>query len=487
LLCRAVSHAPFNPEPTLVSSPNSEFEKAARRCARDWLLVSLGSLLVSGLFAALLVAGRTPVLDQLLGSPIFFRRALVVHVNLALLVWFHAFAIALLHLVAPKRRAPRRWPAMLGAAGVTLLIIATVAPGTPILSNYIPVIAHPVFFIGLGVTATGLVAAFAGWWRWGAGASVPSTDSAAVRIAIAVSAMVFLVAISTFGISLVRTPAGMVEQSYFEALFWGGGHVLQIANVAAMMAVWLLLLERLIGRPPVSATLAVVAFGFLLLAALTGPLLAATGTTSALYRQGFTLQMQWGIFPATTVVLVACIVAVVRAVRAGRLRTWDPVFLAIVASASMTVLGFVLGALIRGSTTLTPAHYHASIGAVTVAFMAVTPLLLVRTGMARASRRRGLSVAPVVFAFGQTIFALGFALAGWAGAGRKAYASDQVVHSAMEVAGLLVMALGGLGAMGGGALFLWGVLALLFSRAAVVPTTRGATPWQVSEGIRSNG
>ena len=50
------------------------------------------------------------------------------------------------------------------------------------------------------------------------------------------------------------------------------------------------------------------------------------------------------------------------------------------ACALLSVAGFVLGASIRGSSTLIPAHYHASIGAVTIGYMAITYRLLARHG-----------------------------------------------------------------------------------------------------------
>src|SRR5690606_17167100 len=114
---------------------------------------------------------------------------------------------------------------------------------------------------------------------------------------------------------------------------------------------------------------------------LSAPLLAGLGTESALGRRGFTLLMQWGIFPAVSLVLLACLRAVARARREGRTRLSDPRVLGFAVSAGLTALGFVLGALIRGSTTMVPAHYHASIGGVTASFMALTYVLLEPVGL----------------------------------------------------------------------------------------------------------
>ena len=44
--------------------------------------------------------------------------------------------------------------------------------------------------------------------------------------------------------SWAATPRELDAKAYYELVFWGGGHVLQVANVAAMLAVWLEKLER---------------------------------------------------------------------------------------------------------------------------------------------------------------------------------------------------------------------------------------------------
>lgn len=128
------------------------------------------------------------------------------------------------------------------------------------------------------------------------------------------------------------------------------------------------------------------------------------------------------------------------------------------ASAGLTVFGFILGACIRTSTTLVPAHYHASLGGVTVALMTAAYLVAeavagargVRPGLWRSARRQ-----LALFGSGQAVFVLGFAIGGAYGLGRKAYAAEQHVRGAGEYTGLIVMGLGGLVAVAGGLWFLF--------------------------------
>ena len=63
-----------------------------RQTARRWLGPAVASLLLAGLFSGMLIVGRVPPFSEWVTDPGFFKRALVVHVDLALIVWFYAFA-----------------------------------------------------------------------------------------------------------------------------------------------------------------------------------------------------------------------------------------------------------------------------------------------------------------------------------------------------------------------------------------------------------
>jgi heme/copper-type cytochrome/quinol oxidase subunit 1 len=132
-------------------------------------------------------------------------------------------------------------------------------------------------------------------------------------------------------------------------------------------------------------------------------------------------------------------------------------------SALLTLLGFALGAGIRGSNTMIPAHYHASIGGITAAFMTVTYLMLRAFGFSISTRRlrRAAAWQPITYGVGQMIFASGFALAGIYGMSRKTYGAEQAGRGLGESIGLGVMGIGGLIAVVGGLLFL-GIVASIW-------------------------
>ena len=95
--------------------------------ARYWLGLAVAVLILAGLFALVVVIGRMPPFDRLVTDPLFFKRGLVVHVNLSLVAWFYSFVAAMLFML-PGRSAPgwlARHSAHLSAAGVGMLLLAS--------------------------------------------------------------------------------------------------------------------------------------------------------------------------------------------------------------------------------------------------------------------------------------------------------------------------------------------------------------------------
>ncbi|RXK55181.1 hypothetical protein ESB00_04590 [Oleiharenicola lentus] len=442
--------------PTFVPSPavaaaGARFPAAAR----GWFAFGVGSLVLAGLLSLLLVVGRLPFLGWLFTDPLFFKRALVVHVDLAIVIWFQAGALAYLAW-AVGSRVPRGLTVasvVLAGLGILGLLAGAVMPGAqPILANYVPVVDHPVF-------VAGLVAWFAGSGLYFAGAlAVPAEPSAALPddalVALRASAAAHLIALATFAAAWRTTLPGLPAIGYYELVAWGGGHVMQVGNVALMLGLWLLLLRRWSGESVVSpATIRWLAVALVLPQAVM-PWVAWGGTSRPAYSEIATQLMRWTIFPVVLIVLGLGIRHVVRhAANRSAGGGWRLVGLA--GSALLTVLGFVLGAFIRGSSTLVPGHYHCAIGAVTLALMTAA------YDFSREAAPRALGPSPrlirwqlVLFGAGQAVFGLGFALAGAFGLGRKQYGVEQHVRSLGEYLGLGVMGLGGLVAVAGGLLFL---------------------------------
>lgn len=447
------------------------------------LRLAVGSLILAGCFSLLLIFGRLPVVSELIADPKFFKRCLVLHVDLALIVWFFAFAAGLFALLPGSARANRSYVfgARLALVGVLTMIGGTMLPRTePVLANYVPVIDNRVYLGGLALFFAGLCACFLNG-RLFARADEPilaRTRFGELRIgldamtALKTCAAAFVTAALCFVAAGITTPRDLPAEVYYELLFWGGGHVLQVANVAAMLAAWLILLGSVLGQDILSRRAARWLFAALLAPHLVSPFLALAGSTTSAYRIGATRLMQFGIFPVVLIVLGVC-VARLAAKRAWSFR--DIRLSGLAMSVALTLCGFVLGACIRGSNTMIPAHYHAAIGAVTAAFMTLTYLLLEPLGFAapEGRLRRALPWQVACFGGGQVIFAIGFGFAGLHGLGRKAYGAEQHVRTLAEHVGLGVMGLGGLLAVAGGLLYLFIVI---WAGSRQIPPIRRALP-----------
>lgn len=439
-----------------------------RARALPWLGLAVGCLLLSGTLAAGLVVARVPPLSYLVTDPTFFKRCLVIHVDLAIVVWFHAFAAALFALV-PTRVAPNplgQRSSVLGALGVLALIACAAIPARPILANYVPLLDSRVFRFGLAVVGAGVLANVLDPkllpWREAEHGAVSMPGAA--RVGLRAGAISLLMAAATFLGAGSTVPEGLPLDSHWELVLWGGGHILQWASVCAMLAAWAMLLEPVAGEI-VSRRAAGWIFGGLCIAPVIAPALALAGAGTSLYHAGFTRLMQFGIAPFVLAFLWLTARALRRAPAPRRALLRDVRVTGFLASAGLTLAGFVLGALIRGPDTRIPAHYHASIGGVTVAFMALTAPLLSALGLPAPAGRlaRWLPAQPALLAGGQLVFSAGFALAG---ARRKAYGGEQEVRGLLELLGLGTMGLGGLFALLGGVLYLAVVVQVAARHAA---------------------
>jgi hypothetical protein len=136
-----------------------------------------------------------------------------------------------------------------------------------------------------------------------------------------------------------------------------------------------------------------------------------------------------------------------------------------IASIFLTLCGYILGFFINGQDTLIPAHYHASIGGVTVAFMTVSFLMLkfYNINIRIKNELFFIKYQPLIFGLGQFIFVLGFAYAGLYGAKRKIFGPNPSIYSYEKIIGLTTMGIGSIIAIFGGILFLFFFIRVFYS------------------------
>lgn len=424
----------------------SDIPETPRRLLAAWWILALVALSLATLMAVVLVAARTPFLG--LGSE-FFRTALVLHVDLAIVVWFLAIAVGIWVVAAPiegRFASTVAWSGVWLAGGGVILALGAPWWGrvVPVLANYVPVLDNRLFLCGLGAFIGGValaaVAALPGFvratlaghvaeWRWAAGAAL----------------VAFLAALAVFAAAQFSALPG---KGSFEDRVWGAGHALQSVHTLMLMAAWLLLGREYIcalpwARRPVA---------FLVAAAVLVPLAdlwvaANFPLGSAAYRSGFTAVMRWSAWPpalALAGLLVAGMSCQRPTAKAGSRE--------LLASIGLFVLGCAVGATIRGETTAVPAHYHGTVGAVTLAYMLWVRSWACRFGLRLPSA--GIwKLQPFIYALGISLLVGGLAWSGWLGVPRKAPHVDVLIQSAGYRVAMGIAGIGGILAMVGAGTF----------------------------------
>lgn len=446
----------------------------ARRLPATWLLLALSALAISTLCALLLVAARAPL--PLFSAPELFGRALVLHVSLAIVVWFLACASAFWTLAAQSAGPVFgfwRWSgAALSVAGVGAMVAALfAAEAAPLLANYIPVLQHPLFLTGLaafaiGVALSGLVnlrAAAAGWRN----ASLPLW-----RLGAVLSILAFGMACGALLASAAALAGQPLDARGMDLLAWGPGHVLQFVYVLLMMSAWAVLAEAVTDHAPAATGWRRALFIGAALPLLAVPVLYGLHPVDGqAFRRAFTLLMAFGSWPAAAAFGASLAWQVLRDARARR----HPLALALLLSILLFFIGCGLGALIRGDTTLVPAHYHGTVGAVTLALMALGYRLLPAFGLPLAAGRM-LRWQPILYGGGLALLALALAWSGLIGVPRKTLHVQVLLQHPAYLVAMGAAGIGGALAVSGAALFVANVLRALWRNRFPLPLTQGRTP-----------
>lgn len=425
----------------------------AKRITSAWITLGLVSLILAGIFSLLLVLARTPVIQGWIPFLDFFQVALVVHVTLSVLIWLLSISAAMWSLCSTSESY--RWDRISFAAAAVGTAIIVIAPfigaGNPQMSNYVPVLQHPLFFTGLGLFGLGisshLIRSLLAWR--GIGANLDG--SMALQAGVLMSVVVTGIAILSVAASMAGIPAEMDGQIYFEFLFWGGGHVIQYSYTLLMMICWLVLAHASGCRIDITPRLTLVFQLFLILPIIVVPFLyLAHDVTSPGHRVAFTELMKYGglsCLPLGLAVVSSFLGAGKPEGEARYLRS------ALWSSLTLFATGGVLGFMISGLDIVIPAHYHGATVGVTIAFMGLTYHLLPRLGFGPLPARMAFW-QPLLYGSGQLMHIVGLAWTGGYGVQRKTAGLAQGVDRIEEIAGMGLMGFGGLVSVVGGLLFL---------------------------------
>lgn len=433
-----------------------------------WLALAVISLFASGFFALFISAAKIPGLAPFLKQIDFFRRALVIHVDLSVVVWFMCVPVALFHFLY-QSTVVRHWMRVcfgLGMAGVILFAFAGfLSPGRPLLSNYIPVTTHPLYIAGLLIfmVAVGLnyLSAFAKPTDAIYQKLQVSRDMVqGLQFGVRLGSLYFLLGFVVLFIAVRDLPMSYQDESFYEVGVWGFGHLQQFSNLLFMVVSWILLLTSWSERPLVTRPQMFIVFSFLSLPLLMTPFLMGYSPTESTYRDGFTQLMRWGSFPPTLLLLGFIFQGVYSSRRF--LKFCDFRFITFVSSAALLVIGFIFGAYVRGPDLRLPGHYHATIGAVTVALMGAAFLITDAIRGAPSAKQPLRVWSAILYSVGQFGFSGGMFIAGVFGMARKTYGVEQHLENMGQRIGLMTMGGGGVLALAGGFVFAVACLPRIF-------------------------
>lgn len=385
------------------------------RISQWWLLLAVLSLGLAALAAVLLVAARTPLVSAWVPADAF-PRALVVHVNLATLIWYFCMACALWSEdLSPRHARPAAILYVLTILAVASVIGSGVAGiGVPVLANYIPYFSSAAFLAALALIAIATLL----------------TGTLTLRRPRDDVELGFLCARWPFLMATVYLVAGHMAGLPIDELIWGAGHILQFGFITLLMAIW----SRLAALAGVAMPRHLrLLFAAAALPAAIAPAALLSGQWDAAELHGLhTELMRWLNWPAAGLMAIALL-------SQGRSALRTP---GLVPSICLLTAGIAAGAAISSQSTMIPAHYHGTIGAFTLALMTAVMARLDLAGL--FVRGRCPALWPIyTYATGSLLLIAGLAWSGLLGAPRKTGFIGSDADLGMALAASLI-GLGGL-------------------------------------------
>ncbi len=442
---------------------------------RAWIGLAVGALALAGVLAALLAASRMPGIAERLPLQ-FFRVALVTHVIFSFVVWYLVMlgaycTWAFARMVPVAGRYHFIAIGRVGVYGVAvslalMLIPALFGLGAPSLNDYVPMVDHPLFhggvillFASVALPVIRLLLAV-------------RRDADGICWGIAAAGIAYLSALLCFAIGWLQRPSSETgNEAFYQAIFWGGGHVLQFVHTALILVIWWVLASHLHGRPPASGrVLGALCLSVAAVAVLAPGLYALWDANDAALPYAFTWLYKGGLLiqPALGMALVG-FALFRRGMALGSIGGS-----ALLLSWVLFAVGGVMGYGLTSSDTRTPAHYHAMIGAVTLAHMAMLCTVLLPNlgrplGVGRWAGRWARAMV-WCYALGQLIHSGGLYGAGTYGIARKTAGNAQGLEGIAQKGAMFIMGLGG------GIAVIGGVIFVVFALRGILSKPDAAAP-----------
>jgi heme/copper-type cytochrome/quinol oxidase subunit 1 len=439
---------------------------ASARFVRGWLLLSIASLVIAGVYSVILILARTPYVQDIFPFVDFFHAALIVHVDLSVLIWFLSFSGVFYTIISVPRFFALDWIA-LGLACTGTLVIAIspfVEEGNTLMNNYIPILDSRTFLWGLLIYAVGFAFLHVRTLLDTFALKKQDSGEGIFKYGIFTAAVIGFIAVLSFAWSYAGIPETINGAAFYEYLFWGGGHILQFVHTQLMLVSWLWL-AGLIGASIKGKKIIIAAFSINLLSALAAPLIYLMyDVVSAEHITSFTALMKYGMGAPPLIIGLIVISAIAGVIISGKIpESAAHLKAAIISSIFLFGAGGVIGFLIHGINVTIPSHYHGVIVGVTLAYMGIIYYFMPKLDMGSPSIKLA-KIQLYTYGTGQFLHIIGLAWAGGYGIQRKTAGAAQGLTSIKQIASMGLMGIGGLIAVIGGFMFLVAVINAIMQR-----------------------
>jgi hypothetical protein len=204
-----------------------------RRFDIFWLLLSIIALAVSGLYSVSVSMMRVPAIYNIFHLPDFFKISLVIHVTLSINIFFMLFGIYHMQIFLKKSLLTQFLKYCSGFFIFLIIISGFIPHSSAIIINYIPLIDHWFFYIGI-------FAFFLVFWIFSLFTVIKIIKEKWLLVktdlqhhflfSISVTSMIaFLCLILSYLVNIKYITN--LRDFHFEEFSWGIGHILQFVFV----------------------------------------------------------------------------------------------------------------------------------------------------------------------------------------------------------------------------------------------------------------
>jgi cytochrome c oxidase subunit I len=523
------SPAPAAPDrPGFRTCPTTglKVHRDADKLIKAHAVVATVMLLIGGISAVGVLLTRWQAVHLLPAE--WFYRILTVH-GLTMLVFFILFfEMAILYFAGPVLLGSRVPAPKLGWAGFWLMVLGSgmtevimwMGKADVLLSSYVPLRAHPLYYLGIILFAVGALITVILFFAALVVAKRERTYRGSVPLVTYGALTAAIIAVITLGHgAAIYIPTFLwslgwmkVDPQIYRMVWWALGHSSQQINVSAMVAIWYTLAALTVGGVVLNEKISRTAFVLYVL------FISMASAHHLLVDPGFS--SAWKVMNTSYFMYMAVLASMIHGftVPAGielgqRLRGYrkgmfewlkkapwgDPGFSALILS--IVVFGFVGGItgvtfgteqinIIAHNTLRIPGHFHSTVVSGTaMAFMGVTYYLIPLIFRKQISFWKLAKIQPYLFAGGMLVFSMAMTFAGSFGVPRRHWdtsfsgAPFDIQFSPTVDLMLGIMGLGGLvAALGGGIYILVTVTSVFFGKP--LPETATAAH-AVPQGIIS--